>query len=462
MSFPTEPEVVTRNPATGAELSRYATHDEAGVEAALAQTHAAAQAWRDTPLEERLALLRGVGKLLTERREEYAALITAEMGKPITQSRREAQGYSEEFLWFLDNAEEALKPEVTHEDEQSIHRITYEPYGTAAVITPWNYPYGMAVWGIVPNLVVGNTVVFKISEETPMVGKLLAEIFGNHDLPAGAFGEVYGAGETGRTLSEGDINLIWFTGSTRTGKSLFKTAGEKFIKSVMEMGGSNPCVVFEDADIEAAAELIYSGRFDNCGQVCDAIKRLIVHDSIKQPLMAELARLLKTKRVGAPTDEATDISSLVAKRQLDLLEAQVQDAVAQGAKITAQLTVPDGLRGAFYPPTLLDGIKKSMRVWTEEVFGPVLPVVTFKTEDEAVALANDTPYGLGSRVISADKTRAERVAGKIDAGTVEVNQGDRWLTCNPFGGYKNSGMGREHGMLGLRELCQIKVISSSK
>jgi acyl-CoA reductase-like NAD-dependent aldehyde dehydrogenase len=419
-------------------------------------------AWKELGLAKRTELLRPIQAEFAARAEEIAQLITKEIGKPIAQSRDEAAGYTEEFTWFMDHAPEALKPETTHEDRHSVHTMLYEPFGTAAVITPWNYPYGMAIWGIVPNLLAGNTVVFKISEECPLVGQLMAEVFASHQLPTGVFAEVYGAGPVGKALAEGDVNLIWFTGSTKTGQFLYKTAGQKFIKAVLEMGGSNPCVVFEDADVVQAAKTIYGGRFANCGQVCDAIKRLIVHESIKGELVAALGKQLQQKKIGDPADEATDISSLVARRQLELLEAQVKDALDKGARISAQLEVPDGLHGAFYPPTILEGVTKNMRVWREEVFGPVLPVVGFRTEQEAVMLANDTPYGLGGRVISKDVRRAERVASRIDAGTVEINEGDRWLTCNPFGGYKNSGMGREHGNLGLRELSQVKVISRSK
>lgn len=419
-------------------------------------------AWKELGVKKRIELLSPICDEFAKRQEEMAQLITREIGKPILQARSEAKGYVEEFKWFMNNIESALKDETTFENETSVHKIIYEPFGVAAVITPWNYPFGMAIWGIVPNLLVGNTVVFKISEECPLAGKLIEEVFLSHNLPEGVFSEVYGSGDTGKQLSEADINLIWFTGSSGVGKSLYKTAADKFIKAVLEMGGSNPCVVFEDVDIKRAAEIIYSGRFQNCGQVCDAIKRLIVHESIADKLSSELKKLLESKQVGDSANEKTDIASLAAKRQLDLLKEQVDDALSKGAKIIAQLVLPDNLKGAFYPPTILGNITKDMRVWKEEVFGPVLPIVTFKTEQEAINFANDTHYGLGARVISDDENRALRVASKIEAGTVEINEGDRWLTCNPFGGYKNSGMGREHGMLGFRELCQVKVISSSK
>lgn len=418
--------------------------------------------WKELGVKKRIQLLKPICEEFTKRKEEIAKLITKEIGKPISQSRLEATGYIKDFEWFLDNAESAIADEITHEDKDSIHKIVYEPFGVAAVITPWNFPFGMAIWGIIPHLLVGNTVVFKISEECPLVGKVIEEVFQNHNLPDGVFTEVYGAGEVGKKLSESSINFIWFTGSTKTGKSLYKTAADKFIKVLLEMGGSNPCVVFEDADLDQAAEIIYWGRFKNCGQVCMSIKRLIVHESIVDKLSAKLKATLESKQIGNPEDEKTDIASLVAKRQLDLLQEQVNDALQKGAKVIAQLPITENLKGAYYPPTILANATKSMRVWTEEVFGPVLPVVTFKTEAEAIELANDTPYGLGGRILSQDQKTAERVASKMEAGTIEINQGNRWIYCNPFGGYKNSGMGREHGVMGFRELCQVKVISSSK
>lgn len=419
-------------------------------------------AWKELGIKARVALLKPICDEFGKRKEELAQLITKETGKPIQQSRNEATGYVEDFEWFLDNVASALVDEITYEDKDSIHKIIYEPLGVAAVITPWNFPFGMAVWGIIPNLLVGNTVVFKISEECPLVGKLIEEVFLNHKLPDGVFAEVYGAGDVGKLLSQQDIQLIWFTGSTQTGKSLYKTAANKFIKVVLEMGGSNPCIVFEDADISEAAEIIYASRFQNCGQVCDCIKRLIVHESVLDKLILDLKKIIESKQVGNPQNEKTDISSLVAKRQRDLLKEQVADAMVKGAKILVQKEVPEILKGAYYSPTVLGNVTKNMRVWKEEVFGPVLSVMSFKTEKEAIDLANDTPYGLGSKILSQDKERTQRVASKMEAGTVEINGASHWLSCNPFGGYKNSGMGREHGVLGFRELCQVKVISGPK
>ncbi|MBI2330116.1 aldehyde dehydrogenase [Candidatus Daviesbacteria bacterium] len=456
-------QLVSTNPADNYSIvGEVIISDKKEITQKVQQAHDIKTTWKELGVKKRIELLRPICEEFTKRQEEIAQLITKEIGKPISQSRLEVTGYIKDFGWFLRNVESAIADEITHEDKNSINKIVYEPFGVAEVITPWNFPFGMAVWGIIPNLLVGNTVVFKISEECPLVGKLIEEVFQNHSLPKGVFAEVYGSGEVGKKLSESNINFIWFTGSTKTGKSLYKTAADKFIKVMLEMGGSNPCIVFDDANLDQAAETIYLGRFKNCGQVCMSIKRLIVHESVVAKLSVKLKTILESKQVGNPENGKTDIACLAAKRQLDLLQKQVSDALQKGAKVIAQLTLPKNLKGAYYPPTILGNITKNMRVWQEEVFGPVLPIVTFKTEQEAVELANDTPYGLGSKVLSQNQKRAERVASKIEAGTVEINQGNRWLSCNPFGGYKDSGMGREHGILGFRELCQTKIISSSK
>jgi len=415
--------------------------------------------WKELGTQKRVELMKPIYEEIIARKTEFAELITKEIGKPISASNGETNSFTEEIKWFMENVESSLADEITHEDSESKHKIVYEPFGTAAVITPWNYPLGMAIWGIFPNLLVGNTVVFKISEECPLVGKLLEEIINSHNLPKGVFSEIYGDGNVGQKLVENEVDLIWFTGSSKVGKLMYKIAADKFIKVVLEMGGSNPGIVFEDVEINKVVPRIYSERFANCGQSCDALKRLMVHESIFDKLVEELKKEIENKVVGDPNNKKTEIGSLVAERQVILLEDQFNDAVDKGAKVIIGGKKPEGLKGAFFEPTLLTNITKDMKVWKEEVFGPVLPVVSFKTEDEAIELANDTKYGLGSRIFTNDKEKAARVALKIDAGTVEINQGSRWLPCNPFGGYKESGMGREHGVAGFRELCQIKVIS---
>jgi len=455
--------IISKNPAKNYEIiGEIEASSDYDIQETVRRANQAKASWKEIGIQKRTEFLNPIYEDFKKRSKEIAELISKEMGKSFTRSRDEVSWSLEEFKWFIKNAPAAIADEITYEDNNSIHKIVYEPFGAVALITPWNFPLGMAIWGIVPNLLVGNTVVFKISEETPLLGELIEDIFNNHDLPAGVFSEVYGSGDVGERLARSNIDFIWFTGSTRTGKLLYKIAAEKFVKVLLEMGGSSPCVVFPGVDISSATEIIYNGRFQNCGQACDAIKRLIVHESIFDQIVTSLKDLVESKKVGDPMDKDTDIGSLAAERQLLLLESQIKDAVTKGAKIVTGGERPQNFKGAFYKPTILTNITKGMRVWKEEVFGPVLPIVKFKTEEEGIELANDTVYGLTAKVLSEDTVQAERVASKIEAGTVEINSGDRWLSCNPFGGYKLSGLGREHGTAGFRELCQIKVISKNK
>ncbi len=413
-------------------------------------------------IQKRRELLRPLYEAFKDKEDELAWLETRETGRAITESKSIISGHIDKITWFLDNAEAALADEITHEDDISLHKIVYEPTGVAAVITPWNHPFGMFVRWVIPNLLAGNTVVFKISEECPLIGKLIEDVMLAQQLPEGVFAEVYGAGDIGWKLANENIDLIWFTWSAKVGEQLYELAGKKFIKAILELGWSNPCIVFEDVAIQDIIKKIYAKKFKINGQTCDALKRLIVHESIFDEVVAALRKEMESKIVGDPEDEKTDIGSLAAQRQLALLEDQMTDALDKWATVvTWGKSLPE-LLGAYYTLTLLTNITKDMRVWTEEVFGPVLPVISFKTEEEAIDLANDTIYGLGAIVFSKDIERAQRVASQINSGTVEINKAIHRLSVNPFGGYKKSWMGREHGVIGFRELCQVKVISQQK
>ncbi|MBU0953140.1 MAG: aldehyde dehydrogenase family protein [Nanoarchaeota archaeon] len=453
-------ELVSTNPAKGyAVLGKVAVSSDSEIERKIAMANKAKLAWKELGIRKRIALLKPIYEEFASKKDELAVLTTDEIGKPLSESRAEIESALFKFSWALENGEQSLADEITMKDGTALNRIVYEPFGTAAVIVPWNFPFTMFVWGVIPNLVAGNTVIFKISEECPLMGKFIEDVMNRHKLPQGVFSEVYGASDVGKKIAEAAVNLIWFTGSTKVGRLLYEIVARKFIKAVLEMGGSSPAVIFEDVDLNEVVPMLYGGRFLNCGQVCDALKRVIVHESLFNETVDKLTALVKTKVVGDPTDEKTDIGSLVAKRQVDLLNDQVADAIKKGATVVTGGKPLTTLDGAFYEPTILTNVTRNMRVWKEEVFGPVLPIVPFKTEEEAIELANDTLYGLGARIFSKDATRAQRVASRIDAGTVEINNGDRWHPCNPFGGYKQSGMGRDHGVAGFRELCQIKLIA---
>ncbi|MBI2641745.1 aldehyde dehydrogenase family protein [Candidatus Roizmanbacteria bacterium] len=452
--------LISTNPAKNYEVIGSVNVSSAKeIKEKIAAAQKAKPLWKELGVKKRVQTLRPLYNELLKRKKEIALLTTREIGTPINNVLADLAWDQTYFKWFLDNGEIYLSDEITYKDGKQTHKIVYEPTGVAVVIVPWNFPWANFLWGVIPNLIAGNTVVFKHSEECPLSGKLFEEMMNRLGLLKGVFSEIYGDGRVGDQLVQENIELIWFTGSSKIGKHLYEIAGKKFIKAVLEMGGSNPAIVFEDVNIEKVVNKIYTKRFQNCGQACDALKRLLVHKSLFHEVSQKLKKIAESVIVGDPEDEKTQMGPLVAKRQLDLLESQVDDAVQKGARVITGGKRPKNLKGAYYPPTILTNIKKGMKVWKEEVFGPVLIIVPFETEKEAITLANDTKYGLGAYIFSQDKKRTERVASKLNAGAIDINMADHWLACNPFGGYKESGMGREHGAIGFRELCQVKVVA---
>lgn len=453
--------LTSTNPANNAAIGEVAITTPVEIANLVKQAHAAKSNWRFLGVKKRVELLKEIMHAFKKRENEIAMLTTQEMGKTTTEAH---EGLTFDFAFFesfLKDGPKYIEDEVTvKEGRATLHKIVYEPYGVVAAIAPWNFPLSNFLWAVIPNLVVGNTVICKMSEECPLSGKLFADIIhGTKLLPSGVFAEIYGGKDVGQALISQNINLIHFTGSSAAGKKIYEVAGQKQIKAVLEMGGSNPGIVFDDADLTHAVPSVYHERFSNCGQVCDALKRLIVHRSIYKPFVEQLTAYIAKMKVGDPSKENTDLGPLAAMRQLTLLESQVNDSVKSGATVVTGGSRPKDLTGAYYLPTLMTDVKTDMRVWREEVFGPVLPVIAFDTEEQAIALANDTIYGLGAYVYTKDKERAQRVALHLEAGSVVLNKGTRWRPCNPFGGYKASGMGREHGRIGFQELCQVKVIA---
>lgn len=429
---------------------------------AVDQAKAAQKDWKNLGLTKRIELLKKVFDAFKQQKNDFALLIAREMGMPINVVLFDYEDSLKYADWYLKNAEKHLKPETTFENDQEIHQVFYEPIGVSGVILPWNFVFAMFIWSCTQSLLAGNTIVLKHSEECPLSGKYINDIV-SKCLPKGVFNEIYGDGKVGKLLLEQDINMLAFTGSTKTGKYLYKTAGKKFIKAVMELGGSAPGIVFEDADIKAAVENICFYRLFNTGQCCDGLKRLIVHENIFDSVVKKIASAFSAKKIGPAEKKETEIGPLVAKRQLDLLAAQLEDAKKKGATIvTGDHSLEKKLNGAFFEPTLLTNITAEMRVWNEEVFGPILPVIPFKTEKEAINLANQTSYGLGSYVFTKDLKKAKRVSRQIETGMVNINGTNYVLPCNPFGGYKNSGFGRENGKFGFHEVTQIKVVAMNK
>lgn len=448
------------NPSNYEIIGEVEVSSENEIKTAVKNAQKAKQDWKELGVKGRAIELRKLYKVFESNQEEYAKLGSQEMGMPITDSRYDLEDGLRYFKWYLDKANKYLSPEKTINTKEYSNTVYYEPYGVAAVIVPWNFPFSNVIWQVIPNLIAGNVVVFKNSEESILCGKKIDEYFTQAKLPKGVFQQVFGDGKVGDTLVNQNINLISFTGSTKTGQRLYQLAAKKMIKAVLELGGSAPGIVFEDADIDIVIESIDFNRYGNCGQICDGLKRLIVHESVADNLLSKLKKVVESKTVGDAADESTQIGPLVAKRQLALLEVQVKDALNKGAKIVAGGKRPPDLKGAFYQPTILTNIKSNMRVWQEEVFGPVLPVMTFTSTHQAIELANDTDYGLGGYIFTQDKKRAQTAARDLETGMVSINGSSYLNPESPFGGYKCSGIGREHGKYGLHDLTQIKVVAS--
>lgn len=450
------------NPSNNQELGDVKISTESEIKKLVSRAHQAKQAWQELGVDGRNNILTKFYDLLEQNKQELSELTANEMGMPLEEAFFDIDGSVEYLRWYSDHAHEALDPEITYEDDKEIHQVYREPWGVVAAIIPWNFPLSNFVWMCGQNLVAGNVVVLKHSEEVPLFSKKLEELVKQAGLPQGVLSFVYGDGRVGDILAHQDIDLLCFTGSTKVGKYLYTVAADKFIPIVMELGGSAPGIIFEDADVPSVLETIMINRFLNAGQACDGLKRLIVHKSKQEEAVKLIQEAISTKKLGPAIDKSSTHGPLVAERQVKLLEEQVQDAIDKGAQVVVGGKRPEGLTGTYYEPTILTNVTPDMRVWQEEVFGPVLPVVTFDTEEEAIELANDTKYGLGSYVFTQNKERFERVAKQIEAGMSSQNNVSYLKPYNPFGGYKQSGLGREHGKYGFHDITQVKVITTER
>lgn len=419
------------------------------------------ESWGYSTLDERLSFIKKIYDEIKSKKEEFAKLLTDEMGMPISESLFDIDSGLEHIEWYINNAQNIIGEEITYEDEQEIDKVLFEPKGVVAVIIAWNFPFSSFVWQAMSNLVVGNTVIIKHSEYVPLCSKYICDIISSV-LPQNVYSVVYGDGEVGEYLVKQDIDMICFTGSTKTGQYLCKVAGEKFVPIVLECGGSAPGIVFDDANIDSVIESMYINKFANTGQICDGQKRLIVHESKYDEVCNKFKQYIENKKIGNPLDEDTELGPLISISQLEKLENQVEDAIQKGAKVLCGGKRVELNNGNYYLPTILTNISKDMKVYNEEVFGPVIPIITFKTLEEAISIANDTQYGLGGYVYTSDKSKFNIVVKKLKTGMIALNNLYYLKPCNPFGGYKKSGMGKNNSKYGLRELCNMKVVTYEK
>ncbi len=456
--------IISVNPGKNyAELGQIDISTRLEIDNKIVQARAAQPSWADFSVKKRCAILEKLYEQFVQKKDIIGSLITKEMGMPVsTRNRIDIDNGLHFMRGYLDSAEQWLAPEVTFENNTEIHYLFFEPRGVAGVCVPWNLPFSNFIWGVIQNLVVGNTVIFKHSEECPLTGKLLEDLVKAAGLPEGVFNEIYGEVSEGEYIMNSDIDLIYFVGRISVGKRLYQIAAKKCIPAILEVDGSAPGIVFADADLSLTAESIYFYRFANCGQMFDGLKRLIVEQSILDAVIERLKHILSTKKISNPEDPTADIGPLVADRIRATLEEQMTDAVRKGTRVIVGGQRPKGLLGAYYEPTILTNITSDMLVWHEEVFGPVLAIVAFNSEEEAISLANDTAFGLGAYIYTADRERALRVSSQLKTGNISVNGANYSIVQDPYGGYKESGIGRKQGKLGMREFCSKKVVALKK
>lgn len=454
--------IISIDPSTEKELWSVETTPIASLWEIVKKSRVAQVSWSKKTLWERKEILQWVYKIFLTKKEILAQSISAEMGMPISQAREEAEYGYMYFRGYLEMCEEALKPKITKETETELHTVYYEAKWVVVAIAPWNYPFSMCIWMTIQALLAGNSVILKTSQEVILTGKLIESIFQESLLPDGVFQEIFGAGEVADALLDEDIDMVSFTGSTQVGQHIYKKAAAKFIPCVLELWGSAPGIVCEDADIDKVLETIYFLRYSNAGQMCDGLKRLIVHHSRYEELTQKLSHMLQWKKVWNASLQDTDIGPLVSQNQKELYDIQVQDALKKWATILAETSLDTNLKWSYVKALLLWNITWDMQVWNQEVFAPVLPIKTFETLEEAIELGNDTVYGLGAYVFTENTDTFRLIASALKTGEVQHNTLNYCIPENPFGGYKLSGIGREHGSWGFHELCNIKVVSEQK
>ena len=452
-------EIEVRSPATGELLGTVAASSPAQVDAAVAAAAEAFRTWRKIPLLERVELCRAAFTICTERSDEIAEMITREVGKTIRESREEMVEYTADH--FRRASEDVLRyagkvlPSTQERTNDKRIVVVQEPIGVVAAVTPWNFPVDIAGIPIVYGLAIGCTTVWKPSEQAPLCANMFAEIIHDAGFPPGTMNVVHGRGDVGSTLvSHPDVAAVVFTGSTATGQKVARDAALK--SRVLELGGNGPQIVLADADLEKAADAAIVGCFYLAGQCCTAAERILVQESVKDAFVEALAERTQALRVGDPLDEETDMGPLCTPEVLGRTREHVGDAVAKGARIV----LGGGHEGQFHEPTILDGVTSDMRIAQEETFGPVAPIISFATLDEALEIANETEYGLTASVFTRSLHDAWRAAEELRHGTVHINETTNyWDQLAPFGGAKSSGAGRELAGWMLDALTETKQIT---
>ena len=453
-------------PATGERLGAVPISSRDDVKKTVERARRAQAAWGMLPIEERCERLLRFRDALVERAEDIVDTVSRECGKP----KNDVLGHEvlitvDLLTWYCKNAKRILAPQelALHLLRHKRSTVHYVARGVVGVISPWNFPFVIPMGDVVAALVAGNAVVVKPSEVTPLSIQKAKEIFDSTGLPEDLFGVVNGYGEAGQALIESGIQKLVFTGGTETGKRVAAACGANLVPCVMELGGKAPLVACADCDVERTARAIVFGGFVNAGQVCISVERVYAHEAVYEPIISRVRTLVGELRQGDPNESTVDVGAIIFPKQIEIAEKHIADAVSKGARIVAGGKRKEG-PGQFFEPTVLANCNHTMTVMKEEIFGPIVPIQRVASEEEALALANDSHLGLNAYVFTKDKAKGERIARKIEAGSVVVND----VLTNyaaaeaPFGGTKQSGFGRIHGEDALKGMCETRHIFESR
>jgi succinate-semialdehyde dehydrogenase/glutarate-semialdehyde dehydrogenase len=452
------------NPATGEIIGRVPNGGAEETKLAVDAAWNAFPHWAGLPAITRAGYLNEWADRLLRDRERLACLLTQEQGKPLAESLDEIDGAAEFIRWYAEEGKRAYGELIPASRPKQRIMVMRQPVGVAGLITPWNYPAAMVARKAAPALAAGCTVVLKPARQTPQIAIALFQHLTETGIPAGVANLVTGsAAEIGEAmLADPRVRKISFTGSTEVGKQLMRRASDQVKRLSLELGGNAPAIVFADADLKHAAEAIVSNKFENCGQMCNGINVIYAQEEIAGPLAAHIVSRVRALQVGAGTDEGVQVGPLIDKTAVRKVETLVADALDKGARVLTggyRLLSGEWQYGSFYAPTVLDQVSRQMAITQEEIFGPVAPIVSFQSEEEALSWANDTPYGLAAYLFTRDVGRVYRMSEGLEFGMVAVNGTSLSVPQAPFGGIKESGTGREGGHHGLAEYLEYKYVT---
>lgn len=452
----------TTNPATGEAVKTFPEISDTELQELIARSDAAYRTWRTTPLDERRSVLTRAAEIHQERAEELAALLTLEMGKPAAQAQGEVALVASIYQYYADHVEEFMADEPLEISGPGTAVIRTEPIGPLVGVMPWNYPFYQVARFAAPNIALGNTIILKHARNCPQSALAVEQVLTEAGLPDGVYLNAFiSSSQVADAIADPRVHGVSLTGSEKAGAAVAEVAGRNLKKCVLELGGSDPFIVLDDADLDSAAAAAANGRLGNCGQACTASKRFLVQTGVYEEFVGKLVEQMASWTPEDPTSPETKIGPLSSESAAEELDDLVEDAVSRGAEVLLSGGRTDQ-GGAFYRPTLLGGVTPEMRAYSEELFGPAGVVYRFEAIEDAIELANDSPYGLSSSVFTSNEEKAQQIAESLETGMVWINSTSKSAPDLPFGGVKRSGFGRELARYGFNEFANKKLVRNPK